>query len=109
MNRYTDVDEVLDQIRKKLGIKSLSYLSEAERQIVNAIQSAPSIDIVFCKECKHRVNDEEFQEKHICLLRRANGGKFCRDDDFCSYGSRSEKPNNSTTEDCSTVEDCSWK
>ena len=24
-------------------------------------------------------------------------------DDFCSYGSRSEKPNNSTTEDCSDV------
>lgn len=52
MSKYRDTDEVLEQIRKKLGIKSLDYLLEAERQIVDAIQSAPSIDIVRCKECK---------------------------------------------------------
>ena len=52
MSRYIEADEVLEQIRKKLGIKSLSYLLEAERQIVDAIQSAPSIDIVRCKECR---------------------------------------------------------
>ena len=46
MSRYIDADELLEQIRKKLGIKSLDYLLEAERQIVDAIQSAPSIDIV---------------------------------------------------------------
>ena len=45
MSRYIDADEVLEQIRKKLGIKSLDYLLEAERQIVDAIQSAPSIDV----------------------------------------------------------------
>ena len=53
MSRYIDADEVLEQIRKKLGIKSLDYLLEAERQIVDVIQSAPTIDIVRCKECKH--------------------------------------------------------
>lgn len=46
MPRYIDADEVLEQIRKKLGIKSLDYLLEAERRIVDVIQSAPSIDIV---------------------------------------------------------------
>lgn len=45
MSRYIDADETLEQIRKKLGIKSLDYLLEAERQIVAVIQSAPSIDI----------------------------------------------------------------
>lgn len=50
------------------------------------LDNAPVINIVRCKECKHRINDDDFQEKHICLLRRANGGKFCRDNDFCSYG-----------------------
>lgn len=78
MSRYADVDEVLEQIRKKLGIKSLDYLLEAERQIVDAIQSVPSIDIVFCKECKHR---------GICFGRLVQGTKVVQLN-FCSYGER---------------------
>lgn len=78
MGRCIEVDEVLEQIRKKLGIKSLSYLLEAERQIVDAIQSAPSIDIVFCRECKHR---------GICFGKLVQGIEVVQLN-FCSYGER---------------------
>ena len=78
MSRYIDVDEVLEQIRKKLGVKSLDYLLEAERQIVDAIQSAPSIDICFCRECKHR---------RICFGKLVQGIEVVQLN-FCSYGER---------------------
>lgn len=78
MSKYIDTDEVLEQIRKKLGIKSLDYLLEAERQIVDAIQSAPSIDICFCRECKHR---------GICFGKLVQGIEVVQLN-FCSYGER---------------------
>lgn len=78
MSKYRDTDEVLEQIRKKLGIKSLDYLLEAERQIVDAIQSAPSIDICFCRECKHR---------GICFGRLVQGTEVVQLNS-CSYGER---------------------
>lgn len=85
MSKYIDADEVLEQIRKKLGIKSLDYLLEAERQIVDAIQSAPSIDIVRCKECKHA----EYRADHDDYECHYSGCGLVYDaDDFCSYGER---------------------
>ena len=59
-----------------------------EQEVEKIVDAMPSIDIVFCKECRHRINDDDFQEGHICLKRRANGGKYCKDNDFCSYGER---------------------
>ena len=47
-------------------------------------------EIVHCKECKHRIDDKEFTSGHFCIKRRSNGGKFCEDNDFCSYGERRE-------------------
>lgn len=82
MSKYRDTDEVLEQIRKKLGIKSLSYLLEAERQIVDVIQSAPSIDIVFCKECKY----EKRCTTNVHFL--ADNGLDVIPVHFCSYGER---------------------
>ena len=63
----------------------------------DAIAEQEPIDIVRCRECKYWVSD---------------GGALMRCDihkdptvpeHFCSYGCRSEKPNNSTTENCSDV------
>ena len=79
MSRYIDADEVLEQIRKKLGIKSLDYLLEAERQIVDVIQSAPSIDICFCEECMYADEKPIADGRYWCALHQC----FMR---FCSYG-----------------------
>ena len=57
-----------------------------------AIEKAPTIDaepVVRCKECKHRRDDEDYVCGHYCVKRPHNGGYFCEDDDYCSYGERS--------------------
>lgn len=81
MSKYRDTDEVLEQIRKKLGIKSLDYLLEAERQIVDAIQSAPSIDIVRCQDCKYWVYNFNGCSRNPCT-------EPWYATDFCNYGER---------------------
>lgn len=81
MSRYIDADEVLEQIRKKLGIKSLDYLLEAERQIVDAIQSTPSIDIVRCQDCKYWVYNFNGCKRNPCT-------EPWYATDFCNYGER---------------------
>lgn len=52
------------------------------------LPDCPLIEIVRCGECIHRVEDSDFQNGHFCLKRRSNGGLYCEDDDFCSYGER---------------------
>ena len=60
------------------------------------VDEAPSIELIRCGECKF---SEVIQNDSSGVMAR-----YCRaftvpmmksDDDFCSYGSRSEKPNNS--------------
>ena len=82
MSKYIDADE-LEMLIDLHGAYS--------------IKDMPYIDIIHCRECKYWVSD---------------GGALMRCDihkdptvpeHFCSYGSRSEKPNNSTTEESSMV------
>ena len=56
-------------------------------QIAKTIDSAPSIDIVRCRECKW------YDGKGHCKLRYGSLGVFedVRTDDFCSYGERSSE------------------
>ena len=85
MSRYVDIDT--------LKIPSEEIIS---KWIIN---SAPSIDICFCRECKYFWKYNDLPTKCVFHLSLVNA------DDFCSYGVRnsSEKPNSSTTEDCSDV------
>ena len=55
------------------------------------IEDAPSIDIVRCGECKHWCKGDEVYG--ICY--RCPNTRQMKADDFCSYGCREEKPNNS--------------
>ena len=54
-----------------------------------AIDTAPSIEIVRCGECKYWKSTVQMPNgtEVKCLYGR-------KPDDFCSYGNRSEKPNN---------------
>ena len=65
-------------------------------EAIDAIKVAPTIDIVFCRECKywigHLADDDSFDGEDECRWRDSESPNA---DDFCSYGSRSEKPNNS--------------
>lgn len=84
MSRYTDYDAIDYKNYNMIGesqefMRGVVYMAER-------IEEAPSIDICFCKECvKHKT--------HRCHM--AFDLIATEDNDFCSYGSRSEKPNNS--------------
>ena len=56
-----------------------------EEEVKTLIDNAPSIDIVRCKECGNKDKDWDYCNEHDMKI---------RPDDFCSYGCRSEKPNN---------------
>jgi hypothetical protein len=49
-----------------------------------AIDTAPSIDIVRCKECKRK-------DTFKCWMRNTQVPRYPSDDDFCSYGEREDE------------------
>ena len=79
MSRYIDADEAEKWLRA-----GCAY----------AIRELPSIDIVFCKECKHwddRRKDDWWSEEGACYLTSRLGYATYRNhDDFCSRGERKE-------------------
>ena len=82
MSRYADVDALMQSIRRRLGIASLDNLLESEKAIVKEIDSAPSIDLVRCAECKW--DKASMKPKSVkCIYEH-------EPDDFCSYGERKE-------------------
>ena len=76
MSRYIDT-KWLEENAKEY---SLGYYDYDEYAVpLSALDSAPSIDIVRCKECK-------YYEADWCYWR----DEAITVDDFCSYGERSE-------------------
>lgn len=49
------------------------------------INSAPHINIIWCKECKHHFYDESNDCK-MCYIHEY--GEIWEDNDYCSYGER---------------------
>ena len=45
-------------------------------------------ELVRCKDCKHLRLDSDFVKGRYCSIRNVNGGGFCKDEDYCSYGER---------------------
>lgn len=86
MSRYIDTKWLEDNAKEY----SLGYYDYDEYAVpLSALDSAPSIDIVRCGECKHWCKGDDVYG--ICY--RCPNTRQMRYDDFCSYGSRSEKPN----------------
>lgn len=88
MSRYIDAEWLCDE----LGDINMDIYTD---EVKEYIDSAPSIDIVRCGECKYWNSAVQMPNgtEVKCLYGR-------KPDDFCSYGERSEKPNN-----CET---CKW-
>ena len=102
MSRYIEVDALKKdiarlhalndeiEIRRAYLLNPHSTSTDFEETLVSvfdAIDDAPSIDIVPCKECKHT------QDRHWTT----EGMKFCGkltgwvyDNDFCSWGERKD-------------------
>lgn len=92
MSRYIDAD-ALDKAFSKLrfnndgelehyGDRPNWYLWGSE--VENLIADAPSIDIVFCKECRY------YHQLYGCQ-KNDDIDLVTSDDDYCSYGERSEE------------------
>lgn len=77
MSRYINIDDI--SLRKTISVGGLSA-----KALWRRIQQEPSIDIVFCKECKHNPkNTKEIPLHDSCYT--------FNPDDFCSYGEREDK------------------
>ena len=72
MSRYIDADA----LKEKIGNTAFLKLDDTE-VVEQFIDTAPSIDIVRCKECTERDDD-------WCMY----FGNIINPDDFCSYGER---------------------
>ena len=67
------------------------FIHDIFKAMFRRLKNAPAVDaveVVRCKDCKHRRNDEDYASGHYCVKRPSNGGYFCEDNDFCSYGER---------------------
>ena len=83
MSRYIDADEFLEN-NKEFADREIEHprYQETVRELIN---EAPSIDIVRCKECKHRYRSGYRGDEYwVCDFMDAK----IKDDDFCSYGVR---------------------
>ena len=83
MPEYINKQELLEKA------KSIQGKLWGDVLIVNAIENADGVDIVFCKECKH------YTQKGIsgvCKVYSTNQVEgIVLKDHFCSYGERREK------------------
>lgn len=52
------------------------------------------VKVVRCKDCKYLNYDINFITGRYCSLRNVNGGKYCNDNDYCSYGERMDGDEN---------------
>ena len=78
MSRYIDADGI--DIRAREGYDHDGVLYLPYRDVRKSLDTAPSIDIIRCGECKWR-NAKMMPKSVKCLF----SGKA---DDYCSYGER---------------------
>ena len=83
MSRYIEVSKAMELCNE-------FYFSEETCSVKGLFDSAPSIDIVRCGECKWAKANGTYK-----WCGRLDSTARITADDFCSYGERSEKPNNS--------------
>lgn len=100
-HRMAEYIEKEPLLRKAKELQGGSFSSPL---IVEAIEKAPAIEIVRCRDCKYfREYTTEYSGKTEkadgdCHIRRMNSDNeqfvACQYDDFCSYGERREDERN---------------
>ena len=87
MSRYIDADALKKDVEDFPNCYNGWSDTYDKAFIIGAIEEQPSIDIVRCKECKHRYNDGWIEPRWTCDYLK---DMRLKDDDFCSYGERRE-------------------
>ena len=82
MSRWVDADALKQQVESPYT--EYPIMIQIRKALKDFIDDAPSIDIVFCKECKYwhknRKEGDGMNVFDVCYDFQA--------DDFCSYGER---------------------
>ena len=81
MSRYIDADAFIDDLYEH----EFSNWCDKD-EVSTLVNDAPSIDIVFCKECKH--NPWNVETDYTCVWDDDFADRPQTPDDFCSYGER---------------------
>ena len=82
MSRYIDYDAI-DYRNDKMHGKSSDFI-DGVIYMAQRIEDAPSIDIVFCKECRYK-------DMELCAMYKLVVAGVRKADDFCSYGEREDE------------------
>ena len=96
MARYIDADKLKERIEyyySHTGDQTTNaehYAYGVALKEIDQLPTADVVEVVRCKDCKYRKKDKLFVSGHYCYLRPVNGGRFCEDDGFCSYGERKD-------------------
>lgn len=83
MSRYIDADALIAKMPTAMDMQD-TYLPIHFKEWL--IDTAPSIDIVRCKECKH--NPWNIDTDYTCIWDDDFADREQTPDDFCSYGDR---------------------
>lgn len=100
MSRYTNVDALKQQVESPYT--EYPIMIQIRKALKDFIDEAPSINIVFCKECKHRPVKEdadgvdwgfniiapEGSNRCPCLVDDGWYSWMPKDNFFCGYGER---------------------
>ena len=81
MGKWIDADALKEWLDEYLSV----FKKYDKGTIKGFVDHAPSIDIVRCKECRHRYNDGWIEPRWTCDYLK---DMRLKDDDFCSYGER---------------------
>ncbi len=84
MAEYIDREDLI----KNLNKFAPEHYTALVNQIITKQPTADVVEVVRCSKCKYRKDDGDYITGHYCSKRNVNGGRFCRDNDFCSYGER---------------------
>ena len=103
MSRYTDANALKKQVESPYT--EYPIMIQIRKALKDFIDDAPSIDIVRCKECKHRPVKEdadgvdwgfniiapEGSSRCPCLVDDGWYSWMPKDDFFCGYGEREDE------------------
>lgn len=91
MSRWIDADKLKRKMQRiateAWKMKLTASVESVLNQFIDYINSAPSIDIVRCRECKHG----KYREDHDDYLCRNDGICVHDADWFCADGERNSK------------------
>lgn len=102
MSRYIEYEPLMAELEREV---ELADDWKTAHEIANVVKYAPSIDICFCRECKHRpIKEDPDGEDYGFNIIKPNGPERCpclvedgwyswmpKDNFFCGYGEREDE------------------